>query len=104
MLHPFCQHWTSFVASAVMLGPKLTREKMRGNVKDVLRSQLCRACETMLLCFWSQSLQWAVALASGWSVIGSSLLDNRPVTGITEEMPEAGCSFGNKYARCGGCC
>lgn len=103
MLHPFCQCWTSFVAGAVMLRPKLTREKMPVHFKDVLRSQLCRARETTLLRFWSQSHQWAVALASVWSVTSSSLLGNRPVTGITEEMPEAGCNFGNKYARCGGC-
>lgn len=63
VLHPFCQCWASFVEGALTLRPKLTREKMHVNVKDVLRSQLCRACETMLLCFWSQSLQRAVALA-----------------------------------------
>lgn len=63
VLSPFCQCWASFVEGALTLRPKLTREKMHVNVKDVLRSQLCRACETMLLCFWSQSLQRAVALA-----------------------------------------
>lgn len=57
----------------VMLKPKFTWEKRSVNVKDVLQSQLCRVCEATLLCFWSRILQQAVALVSGWSVIGSSL-------------------------------
>lgn len=63
MLHPFRQCWTSFVAGAVMLKPKLTQEKTRVNMKHMPQSQLCHACGATLLCFWNQSLQRAVALA-----------------------------------------
>lgn len=98
VLHPFCQHWTSLEASAVILRPNLAWGKMCVKVKAVLPSQLCCACGTMLLCFWSQSLQRAVALASGCSVISPSVLDNKPVMGITEDLPEAGCGFGNNDA------
>lgn len=104
-LRPSCRRQAGFVA--VVLGPRLTwgltREEGSVNIKDVPPPQLCLACGTTPFGFWSPSPPRAVTLVSGWSVIGPSLLDNIPVTGITEETPEAGCASGNKYALCGDC-
>lgn len=53
----------------------------------------------MLLWFWSQSLQQAVA---GLLSVHLSWMNLRPVMGIPEEMPGAGCSSGNNFALSGG--